>query len=127
MTNVTNQETSGILRLVRAVFFDEELSERDAASTLFRIFRSKHVADLQLIFKLVFLGWGLVLIIVVLDVSGCENPRKDGDNRRCSGWVRVIRLDSYVEPLRLIWPFFRRLCRGRSAERRTNAEAERRQ
>ena len=29
-------------------------------------------------------------------------------------------------PLRLIWPFFRRLRRGRSAERRTNAEAERR-
>jgi hypothetical protein len=30
-------------------------------------------------------------------VSGCENPRKDGEeldrwakNRRCSGWVRVI-------------------------------------
>jgi hypothetical protein len=32
-----------------------------------------------------------------MGVSGCENPRKDGgeldrwaENRRCSGWVRVI-------------------------------------
>jgi hypothetical protein len=30
-------------------------------------------------------------------------------------------------PVRPIWPFFRRLRRGRSGERRTNSEAERRQ
>lgn len=45
---------------------NEELSAKDAASTLFRFFRSKHVADLKLIAKLAFI---LLLFHIVLVVA----------------------------------------------------------
>ena len=46
---------------------DEELDAGDAASTLFRLFRSKHVRDLKLIFHIAF------IVIIV-----CEWPRRVG-------------------------------------------------
>jgi hypothetical protein len=49
-----------------AVREDEELDARDAASTLFRLFRSKHVSDLKLIFHVAF----LVLSICALFGAG---------------------------------------------------------
>jgi|SRR5579862_479455 len=44
---------------------DEELSADDAASTLFRFFRSKHVADLKLFAKLAFILLSLHVSLVV--------------------------------------------------------------
>jgi hypothetical protein len=44
---------------------DEELSADDAASTLFRFFRSKHVADLKLFAKLAFILLSLHILLVV--------------------------------------------------------------
>jgi hypothetical protein len=42
---------------------DEELDAGDAASTLFRLFRSKHVRDLKLIFHVAFIVLGICVLI----------------------------------------------------------------
>jgi len=52
----------------RAVFLrdDAKLTAEEAASTLFRFFRSRHVRDLRLIFGLVVLIVGIVLLLAIL-------------------------------------------------------------
>src|ERR1700688_697589 len=44
---------------------NEELSAEDAASTLFRFFRSKHVSDLKLVAKLALILLSLHILLVV--------------------------------------------------------------
>jgi hypothetical protein len=50
----------------RRVRDNEELSAEDAASTLFRFFRSKHVADLKLVAKLALILLVIHIVLVVI-------------------------------------------------------------
>lgn len=49
---------------------DRELKAAEAASTLFRFFRSKHVADLRLILCVVVFLWGVGMLVALLAVLG---------------------------------------------------------
>src|SRR5580700_3272595 len=54
---------------------DEELSAEDAASTLFRFFRSKHVGDLRIAasLALILLGFDIVLVLAYSAIPPISN------------------------------------------------------
>lgn len=67
---------------------ESELSEEEAASTLFRFFRSKHVVDLRLI--VVTILWLLGFYIIILIVALVKAPPMQGQESKLDLAVKLI-------------------------------------
>ncbi len=69
---------------------DEELSAEDAASTLFRFFRSKHVADLKLVVELALILLSLHILLVVTYALSAPIVHFITNPHLHSGWADKI-------------------------------------
>jgi len=82
-------------RLKRAVLVVGDLPKDEAASTLFRFFRSKHVIDLRLIANLAF--WLFVVHLVVMVILGIINAIcPPADSEVHSLGAKVVEFSSFL-------------------------------